>query len=72
MKALANGNFLFQEGEPLPYLCPKCKTPTEYREGVQHIECADCGFLGSVEEFSGFNWRLRNGEWIPVPKEKRQ
>jgi hypothetical protein len=72
MKALPNGNFLIEQGTPLPYLCPQCKVPYEYEEGLTTIQCRDCGFTGTVADFSNFSWRFVNGEWVPVPKEVRQ
>jgi predicted RNA-binding Zn-ribbon protein involved in translation (DUF1610 family) len=52
MKINTDGTLDVEEGEIMPFMCPKCKWPIEYDEKVAMVNCFHCGYIGTVEEFS--------------------
>lgn len=46
-----DGSFYTDEGEIIPFTCPKCDWPQEWKD-VEELTCKKCKFKGTAEEFS--------------------
>ena len=52
MKINIDGTFEIEKGEVIPFVCPKCKFPTEFSAELLMVKCNQCGYMGDKDEFS--------------------
>ena len=52
MKINPDGSFDLENGETIPFICPKDGWPIEYDDKILMVHCFHCGYVGSREEFS--------------------
>lgn len=51
MKITMDGKLELEEGEIMPFVCPKCQWFIEYNDKSLMINCFHCGYLGERTEF---------------------
>lgn len=52
MKINLDGTFDIEEGEIMPFICPKCKWAIEYDDKLLMVNCFHCKYIGHKDEFN--------------------